>query len=486
MTMAAASNQSIQAVVFLRLCFTLKTPLSIGSGESVNTDHDCLRDCKGSPYVPAASICGLLRRCMAEGDAKRLMGSLDAQGNGASRLRVSDGRFLEGEYAPVIDTRDGVALDKNRVAIDHAKFDFEVIGSGASFVSEVDFKLYRDESLDDLLLPLLSALRHIDAGKASLGYKSTRGLGVLAVTARQRVFEGDYRLGSLAFRKAGGEKWAGEGVAGIDLAQVKALPMPNLHTIAVDASLPASLCVRKHAGLADGVAWDFEHLKDGGQPVLPGTSLAGACRNTAGILLHELGVQDADITKILAWLFGHVPVENKQEANRQDEPAPRSGQKARAWASAIRFREVKIKGGKPFTLTRVKIDRFTGGAAYRALFTERVHHGGKARLRMEIRGEGMEWAVGLMLLVLRDMHEGLTPLGGEVAVGRGLLELDWASLEVNGEAVCGADESAETMAETSAYNRALADFLIALREEQAPFPDYVRVAFDTARQEVAP
>ena len=77
-------------------------------------------------------------------------------------------------------------------------------------------------------------------------------------------------------------------------------------------------------------------------------------------------------------------------------------------------------GGQSLTYTRNKIDRFTGGVVNSALFDEQPHYGGKVTLYIAIK-DAQDWQKGLLLLALKDLGNGIQPIGGEANVGRGIL-----------------------------------------------------------------
>ncbi|RME93562.1 MAG: hypothetical protein D6767_00685, partial [Candidatus Hydrogenedentota bacterium] len=88
----------------------------------------------------------------------------------------------------------------------------------------------------------------------------------------------------------------------------------------------------------------------------------------------------------------------------------------------------------------VKIDRFTGGAIDGALFSERVLYGGTLPLTMEYHPSGNEAdpdAKKAFLEALKDLANGLLPLGAASAKGHGFFTADfneqeakkWLSLE---------------------------------------------------------
>jgi hypothetical protein len=82
-------------------------------------------------------------------------------------------------------------------------------------------------------------------------------------------------------------------------------------------------------------------------------------------------------------------------------------------------------------VTRVKIDRFTGGAFESALFTEQPAVGKpETRVTLDLTLRNPANAeVGLLLLLLKDLWTGDLPIGGESGVGRGRLKGITATLK---------------------------------------------------------
>lgn len=103
----------------------------------------------------------------------------------------------------------------------------------------------------------------------------------------------------------------------------------------------------------------------------------------------------------------------------------------KATVSKVSIRESIIEGGEPMRYTRTKVDRFTGGIVNSALFDEMPHYGGNVRLDISIKNlsEDEKWGVGLILLALKDMGNGIQPVGGDANIGRGILKK--LNIEVN-------------------------------------------------------
>jgi hypothetical protein len=180
--------------------------------------------------------------------------------------------------------------------------------------------------------------------------------------------------------------------------------------MAFDLEVSGTLLIRS-PGLKAGEP-DVLHLTEEGKRILSGTSLAGALRSHAGRLLKTLEWtigQKSQVT--LASLFGPSPEELEKGAS----PA----------ASRVVVDEVTVVGGDARVQSRVKIDRFTGGALDTALFDEAPSMGGRVRFTVRVieppEEKQRNAEIGLMLLAARDLAAGLVPIGGGVAVGRGIL-----------------------------------------------------------------
>ena len=137
-------------------------------------------------------------------------------------------------------------------------------------------------------------------------------------------------------------------------------------------------------------------------PVVPGTSWAGAFRHRIEELAGGSGKALTD-----EW-FGKVETGG-------------NGNKTR---SRITFSESQISGGAFKEITRNAIDRFTGGAADGALYTEKTYYGGDTELKIVIKSDSIDENFGNALAAaIADLHGGYLAVGGLTAVGRGLFKV---------------------------------------------------------------
>ena len=67
----------------------------------------------------------------------------------------------------------------------------------------------------------------------------------------------------------------------------------------------------------------------------------------------------------------------------------------------------------------VAIDRVSGGATDRLLFSEEVVLSGRFHLRVEAEVGVPDWAANLLRAVVRDMHDGYVGVGSDTARGLG-------------------------------------------------------------------
>jgi len=210
------------------------------------------------------------------------------------------------------------------------------------------------------------------------------------------------------------EAASGSGI--FDLLQVTP-PVPDKReafTIRATFKLASSLLIRSGFGAAGDPDMVHLHSKRGGtpRPILSGTSLAGAVRARSLRIANTVLPQGGQ--ELVDEMFG------RRIEGRQDKPS----------GSRVITNESELKGTREWVQSRVKIDRFTGGAFPGALFTQQPVFGGNgARVTLEwMLQQPKKAEVGLLLLVLKDLWTGDLPLGGESSVGRGRLKGQQATL----------------------------------------------------------
>lgn len=412
----------IYSVAFMTVRFTLQSAMSIGTGEK----QSIVVDPQGKPYIPATSIAGVLRHAMPTDTANELFGWISLQRNNTvkakpTRINISNAN-VDGDYSLVY--REGVQLDRFRTATGGMKYTLLAVDRGATFVSHFELEFESQEQQKKLMTALSDVLARMHKGEITLGHKSTRGLGKVELSCTYKHYTKDN--GNL-LKSIDHE--AGKDEKSFTPKEQKRKKEPFI-LIEKEIILRDSLCVREYtlAPPADkGVDSppSYIQMKSAGKPVIPGMSWAGVFRHGAERVLCNLELDEADIKVCVDELFGYVPKE-KYTMNQ-----------SKAKKSKVRFEDTVFDDTPYQELlgTRNAINRFTGGAATRALYTEgiivqqivqqkKIPCTGKLRIRIERNPEECsDWGEDLIWLLLRELHEGRLHVGGNGSIGRGMFNV---------------------------------------------------------------
>ncbi|MEI7644329.1 MAG: RAMP superfamily CRISPR-associated protein [Chloroflexales bacterium] len=427
------SNWDDSRKITTRLVLTgdlvLTTPAHMGNGDRGEAvDLILQRDpLEGCPLLPGTSIAGALRAYLQAHEyghrelelkeqrnslAQRLFGGTkrDPHGN-QSPLIVDDALANQ----PVIEIRDGVGIDpKRRVASDKIKYDLELLPVGTIFPLRFELLRSDDDSAAEQALAL--ALQGLERGEIILGARRSRGFGRCQVKNGWRLTRYNVHEPKdlLAWLRADLDPPPEMPLISISelLKTPAAVDKRNAVQLTAVFELASPLLIRAEQPLraADGALLegdtqpDVIHLVNAaGQPVLPGTSLAGALRARAGRILRTFH-DDVQVTKQLESLFGWTP----------------HGEQGTPCASRLLVEEACITESRTLVQSRVGIDRFTGGALDTALFHEAPCVAGRVQTTITIINP-TAYDVGLLLLLLKDLWSGDLPLGGAASIGHGRL-----------------------------------------------------------------
>lgn len=404
----------------------LETPTHLGNGEAEGPlDMPLLVDpLEGRALLTGTSITGALRHYVwlhSPDWANLLFGGVDEQRDESvhSPLIVDDALGTE----PDIELRDGVAIDpQTRTAEAKKKFDVELLAPGTEFPLSFELLVLRGEE-DELRRAFALALQGLERGEIRLGKRKRRGFGRCRVSQwTVRRYDMTSPEGLIAWL----ETDLRNQLVGGDIASLLGVEVPGRRTqpaclLEATFAVDGSLLIRSGFGEAD--APDFVHLRSRRgrreEPIVSGTSLAGALRARAIRIANTLG---KDGYGVADRVFGR----------RQHG----SGRAQEFTASRMWVEEAVIQNGFDLVQTRVKIDRFTGGSYPGALFSEQPLFGrsdGQTTVGVRLVLERPSDAdVGLLLLLLKDLWTGDLPIGGESGVGRGRLKGKEARLVYGG------------------------------------------------------
>ena len=156
---------------------------------------------------------------------------------------------------------------------------------------------------------------------------------------------------------------------------------------------------------------DFVHITDHGVPIIPGSSLAGALRHRIVTILLDMkmaGIKlPENINELVDIVFGYVHGDN-------------------ACASNIIIGETEIKNTRPLTMVRTGVSRFESAVKQGTLYKEKTYVDGNLNVHIMVRKSehpaDEKWILGLLLLAIKDLQNGLLAVGGQTAIGRGIFE----------------------------------------------------------------
>ena len=367
------------------------TPLRTGGADgAVET---VLRDWTGRPFVQGTSLAGALRDWLADRDPDKVESLFGSQQQSGS-LMVSDGLF---EAEAEQQTRPRLRIDgATGTADDGGKFDVAHIAAGTKLTFTLTW-LGSKEMLEQTgaVEQMLAAL-HV--GEIRLGAQKTNGFGRVSLTVQKR----SYRMEDAGDRAA----WLEDREDGTPLT----LPQLTLGgqvvftlTGRADSILVKAGAREMRPGFKGGNRNVTVPLRENGQAILPGSSVKGAVRARVTAIAELLGMEQA----VTEELFGRM--------NRRGEN-PDNGLPGK-----VRFEDA-VLSGKSQEISRIRINKFTGGVIRQGLFVEEPIRS-EVTLRITLP-EGETRGCGLLLYALRDLGLGLYNLGSGGAVGRGYLAVD--------------------------------------------------------------
>lgn len=377
--MKAAFTQAIR----WQITATCRSPLRTGGADG--DTESVLRDHRGRAIIQGSSIAGSLREWLSRSEYRGEVGALFGSREKSGSLRISDGVF-SAEADTVIRPR--LKLDgKSGTAEDGKKFDLAHVAAGSRFTFSVVWLGGGDHAGADALEAALGAIQR---GEIALGAQRTNGFGLVSLEVTKRSFDlgrEDDRAAWLEDAEGGEALALPEGGRG---RQVIFTAVGSSDSLLVKASQP----VEREKGSYT------ENITEAGRPVLPGSSLKGALRARAEAIAEYMGLS-SDVTDAA---FGYAG----------------SGPGNGGSPGRIRCEDVSLED-RGRVVTRIRIDKFTGGVMRTGLFKEKPLSGSLV-LRVKV-DEDCPQGCALVLYALRDLGLGLWTLGSGASVGRGRVRL---------------------------------------------------------------
>lgn len=379
-TAAMAAVYQVEAVC--------RTPLRTGGTEG--DPERVLRDWDGAAFLQGSSLAGAFRGWLEAAGERTMADSLLGNAEQTGRLILSDGRFDAGanQY-----TRPRLRIDSaSATGADGGKFDLAHMGRG----SRLRFSLIwmgGPEERDRELTAVERLLSALDAGAIRLGAQKSNGFGQLSLTVKRRLFD----LTEEKDRRAWlADQWDGE-------------PL-KLNSCTLDSRVRFTVKGRADNFLVKAAPVTGErdeeqgaytpNLSEGGQALLPGSSIKGAVRARAEYIARLLELDEGFTDRY----FGRSAAEG-------DNGLP----------GLVQFEDALLSSEHKKKVRRIRIDRFTGGVQRAGLFTEEPI---STELELRIAAPEEPALCGLLLYALRDLGLGLYNLGSGWAIGRGQVAVE--------------------------------------------------------------
>lgn len=396
---------------YLKIEFTLLSPLSIGNGKNEKTDQDIVLNSRGIPYIPGSAVAGVFRdaceKVMGDEWTQRYFGNIrdnckDNKTITESQFRVYDAYIQSEEY--FVSRRDGVTLDDYKYGIPGAKFDREILESGIIFRTFIERDMDANESEEeDAFNKLAEVLHNIPI---FFGSKISRGYGRVG---NFKIFKKEF-----SFDTKQGSSWLKFDMYTYDwlkksfeISKSNKVFLEN-KKITLELALQGGISIRQYTTeIKEGVEQvpDMKQLiirqknEKGNNieevPVIPGTTWAGA-------IGHRMKLFYPNVSKY----FGKGGEDGKMR-------------------SKIFFSESQLKDAVCKVISRNAIDRFTGSTVDGALFTEQIYYGGTTVLEIyfDLYKEIDLDFIKSLAVALSDLHEGLLAIGGGTSIGRGIFKV---------------------------------------------------------------
>ncbi|KAF0208380.1 MAG: hypothetical protein FD171_863 [Actinobacteria bacterium] len=435
------------------------TPVHVG-GETEGNVVDLVPavDGRGRFYVPGTSLAGALREWMT----RRVLGGEPAVDGlwGFQRSDAGHASFVTVEDAVValpkgasVEVRDGVGIDRvTGAAAPSVKYDRAVLPRD----SRLAIRILVDAALADdaahVESQVAELVRALSQGLIRLGAGKTRGLGRV-VLENAKVLRQDLgsRAGMLSVLRGSPEELRID-----ELAALPMNPVPMLEVTVDWRSVGPLMVGSGRANLGVDHLPLVGHTDDGVALVVPGSSVKGVLRANAERIVRTVmasGAQKAEkgdefraqidvplVSELFGatgegaedaeWMpgLGAVGIDDAYAHHRAD-----AGDWAKIEAAATDadvLEGLRTAGLEKSTVAyHVAVDRWTGSAADRQLFTTVEPFAIEYEpLRISIdldrlSEDSAPAGLGLLLLALRDLARGSLPLGfggnrglGEIAV----------------------------------------------------------------------
>jgi CRISPR/Cas system CSM-associated protein Csm3 (group 7 of RAMP superfamily) len=409
-----SSSNHVEKYYYLMGSLKLESPLLIGCGSDEAADIECIRDADGNPFIPGTSLAGVIRQALLAGGITTIETFFGEHKDNGKQSALT---FYDAypESTPVkTEILDGVQLDDlTKTVLPGKKYDYEVVQAGQSFTFRVQGE-QRTACTPKVESVMATIQKGLQNGEFSIGAKTYRGIGRVRLENPRTT---SFNMAT----KAQAEEWLDFQWSAFNRPFTESpvtLTSPFNFTLQATFSITDSLLIRRY-GVDPDDPDSTTRQNPAGRAVIPGIATSGALKHAIANLAREMGCADKMET-LIRQLFGYL-----DDKNKAIPPI----------ASRLDINE-SLAGTKFLTYIRNKVDRFTGGVVPTALFDERACYGGQAKIKLRI-SKCQDYEVGMILLALKELKNGIQTIGGGYNIGRGRLKMvpDTEKLTFNGTSI---------------------------------------------------
>lgn len=369
------------------------------TGGAAHDPDAVLADPAGRFMIQGASLAGAMREWLRKHSSEKeettaLFGTQAAPGT----LTISDGIF---DPSSAVSSRPRLRIDgRTGTGSNGAFFSVVALPGGSKFTFSVLWSGFPEQHEQQLAVveQIFSA---IQSGQICFGAQKANGFGRVSVRVRKKLYDMSDPEGLTAWMDD-----SMEGAEQLTLPEAIADVRQAVFTLSgnTDAILVRSGSLDKDRAAVN--------MRERDSYLIPGSSVKGAIRNRVAQIAATLDI-DPGVTN---QIFGFA-----------------SDRTQTGSAGIVRFEDVKLENHTR-TVTRIRINRFTGAVMNQALAKEKPV---SSRVTLRVTAPADQPLACLLLLyALRDLGVGLYPLGSGGSVGRGFISGETLTVRVGARELC--------------------------------------------------
>jgi len=432
--------QKIVSKQIFKINFSLKSALSVKSGDSSLSSMEIMRGSDGNPVIPGTTIAGVVADIVGRENYPDIWGFLKIDSKEKKTLDQSAGKIVFYDAHLVNDdykvtSRGGMSVDEYKTAFHGILYDMEAIEGGPEFVTYVEQTFYEG---DEVELGKIIA-DYFLSNALCFGSKTMRGYGAICdttVKATEVRFDGKVVESGLASCPI--EKWIRTSIFDDEFpwGEYESSTTIKVNKIDLEIELRGGISVKKYTtNISEeegGKMPDYVQVTVGDgenvKPIIPGGTWAGALIHDIKKIIfseykkYDEPISEDDINLYIGKVFGY-----STEGYR--------------YKSKVSFSESVIENSIQKKMFQNPIDRFTGTGI--GVFSEILYYGGTTTCTIGFSNNCKfdKLLAHAFAAAITDMHMGFIAIGGETASGKGLCRIN----KINGEDISEYAEDANAV-----------------------------------------